>query len=283
MAEEIDPDSLGLATGVYIAGSVFGGMSGRLVAGLLADYLSWRVALGTLGTVSLCGAAYCLVSLPPSQQHRPQHRAPSEIGRRYLQPLQDAGLPWIFFGGFLLMGAFVTLYNYMTFRLLAAPYRLSQSAASWIFSIYLIGMASSTIAGALAGRLGRRKLYWPAVSLMLVGVLCTLAGSLWIVVPGIGLVTFGFFAAHSLASSWVSLRGRECRAQAASLYLCSFYLGSSVAGSLGGLVWSRHGWNGVVLMVALMVAGAFLVSLRLARLPPLPRGPVATDAVTVSG
>jgi MFS transporter, YNFM family, putative membrane transport protein len=143
--------------------------------------------------------------------------------------------------------------------------------------LYLFGMLSSTWAGALTGRFGRRHLYWPAVALMLGGVLLTLSTPLWVIAFGVGVMTFGFFGAHSLASSWVGVRGGECRAQAASLYLFGFYLGSSVAGWAGGLAWSRCGWNGVAGMVIAMVTGAFVIALRLSQLPPLPRTPAQIE------
>jgi YNFM family putative membrane transporter len=282
MAEEIDEHAVGLATGLYIAGSALGGMVGRLAAGVLADLYSWRVALALLGAVSLLGACYCWRKLPVSR-HFTVRRVPiSQLMRRYQQPLQDAGLPWMFLAGTLLMGGFVTVYNYLGFRLLRAPFFLSPSAASLVFTMYLTGMISSTWVGSLAGRYGRRRLYWPAVLVMLAGVLLTLTGSLWSIVAGVGLMTFGFFGAHSVASSWVGLRGRDCHAQAASLYLFGFYVGSSVAGSLGGLAWSRFGWPGVATLVATLVTLALAIALRLARLPPLPRS-AAMDPLAAAG
>lgn len=54
---------------------------------------------------------------------------------------------------------------------------------------------------------------------MLAGVLITLLPNLRLIIPGILLLTFGFFGAHSIASSWVSKRAKVARAQASSLYL----------------------------------------------------------------
>jgi len=83
-------------------------------------------------------------------------------------------------------------------------------------------------------------------------------------------MTFGFFGAHSIASSWVGRRARTAKAQAASLYLFVYYVGSSLLGSLGGVFWQRGGWGGVLALVLALIGIAFLISLRLARLQPLP-------------
>ncbi len=63
----------------------------------------------------------------------------------------------------------------------------------------------------------------------------------------------GFFAAHSVASSWIGPRARRAKGQASSLYLFSYYLGSSIAGTLGGVFWHSYGWNGVGGFIALML------------------------------
>ncbi|CCJ75314.1 Permeases of the major facilitator superfamily [Cronobacter muytjensii 530] len=94
---------------------------------------------------------------------------------------------------------------------------------------------------------------------MLCGLLLTLLSSLWLIFAGMLLFSAGFFAAHSVASSWIGPRARRAKGQASSLYLFSYYLGSSVAGTLGGLFWHRFGWNGVGGFIALLLVLALLV------------------------
>jgi YNFM family putative membrane transporter len=184
---------------------------------------------------------------------------------------RDPGLPWLFLEGFLLLGAFVTVYNYLGYRLLAPPYNLSQTMVGLIFALYLVGTFSSAWMGHLAGKLGRRKVLWTAFALMLAGVACTAMASLWMIIFGIAAVTFGFFGGHSIVSSWVGRRGGAAKAQASSMYLFSYYMGSSVAGWSGGLFYAADGWYGVALFVGALVLGGLVVSLWLYRLQPLPQ------------
>jgi MFS transporter, YNFM family, putative membrane transport protein len=184
--------------------------------------------------------------------------------------LQDAGLPWLYALGFLLMGVFVSLYNYISYRLIEQPFSMGQSAVGLLSVLYLIGMFSAVWAGRLADRLGRRKVLWIVLSVMLAGLLLTLATSLVLIVAGMALFTFGFFASHSVASSWVGLRARSHAALASALYLFFYYVGSSVIGSLCGLVWSAAGWPGVVGVLALAMGLAFAIALHLRILAPLP-------------
>jgi len=124
--------------------------------------------------------------------------------------------------------------------------------------------------GALASKVGRRRMLWVPFVIMLVGTALTRADTLVPIVAGLALVTFGFFGGHSIASSWIGLRARQAKAQASSLYLFCYYLGSSVVGSLGGLVWSRYGWSGVTLLTGALLLAGVLVAVRLFHVPPLP-------------
>src|SRR5262249_33933088 len=151
---------------------------------------------------------------------------------RYLA--KDAALPWLYTEIFLLMGAFITVYNYVAFHLLAPPYSLSQTVVGAIFLLYIVGSISSTWFGKLAGRLGRRRVVWIPIVVFLGGIALTAAQPLPLIVLGVAVVTVGYFGAHSIASSWVGRRGRASRAQATAFYMFFLYMGSSILGWAGG-------------------------------------------------
>jgi YNFM family putative membrane transporter len=269
LSEEIDGPSLGLSMGMYIGGSAFGGMVGRTVAAVLSDFYSWRVALGLMGAAGLYAAWEFWRSLPASKNFRPGKAGIAGLLDGARIHLRDAGLPWLFLLSFLLMGTFVSLYNYIGYRLLAAPFGLSQAGVGLLSVLYLLGIFSSVWAGRLADQLGRRNVLWLVMGVMLAGLLLTLLGSLPAIVVGMGLFTFGFFASHSVASSWVGRRARPPQALASAIYLFFYYLGSSVVGWVAGVVWAHAGWPGVVSMLGAILVVAMLIALRLRGLVPL--------------
>ena len=277
LSEEMHPDSIGLGMGLYISGNALGGMGGRLVAGVMADFVGWRAGVGAVGAIGLLAGLVFWRSLPPSRHFTVQPLHWKTLRGRFAGAFRDAGLPWLFAAGFLLLGAFVTVYNFIGYRLLAPPYGLSQAVVGLIFSVYLIGTFSSAWMGHLAGKLGRRKVLWTAFALMLVGVLLTLATSLALIVLGIVAITFGFFGGHSIASSWVGRRAGAAKAQASSMYLFAYYMGSSLAGAGGGLFYASHGWNGVAAFVGALVLAGLLIAWRLRHLAPLPGPPSKGD------
>ncbi|MET0981780.1 MAG: MFS transporter [Telluria sp.] len=269
LSEEIEGSSLGLSMGMYISGSALGGMTGRVLASVISDFYSWRMALGLLGAAGLYAAWEFWRSLPGSKRFRPGQGGLAGLADGMRRHAGDAGLPWLFALSFLLMGSFVSLYNYIGYRLLGPEFGLRQSAVGALSVLYLLGIFSSVWAGRLADRLGRRNVLWLVMSVMLVGLLLTLFGSLVAVVAGVGLYTFGFFASHSVASSWVGRRARAPQALASALYLFFYYLGSSLVGWVAGYLWEYGGWPGVVALLGAILVVAMLIGLRLRGLAPL--------------
>jgi YNFM family putative membrane transporter len=107
------------------------------------------------------------------------------------------------------------------------------------------------------------------MTVMTAGLLVTLFDSVVAVVAGTGLFTFGFFASHSVASSWVGRRARAPQALASAMYLFSYYLGSSVVGWGSGYVYARAGWTGEVAMLGAILMLALLAALRLRSIAPV--------------
>ncbi|BAQ72142.1 major facilitator superfamily protein [Pseudomonas sp. Os17] len=269
LSEEIHPQHIGLAMGLYIGGNAIGGMSGRLITGVLIDFVSWHTAMLVIGGLALLAAAVFWRILPESRNFRPRSLHPRSLLDGFTMHFRDAGLPWLFLEAFLLMGAFVTLFNYIGYRLLAEPYHLSQALVGLLSVVYLSGIYSSAKIGALADQLGRRRVLWGTIVLMLAGIALTLLPPLALVLVGMLLFTFGFFGAHSVASSWIGRRATKAKGQASSLYLFSYYAGSSIAGTAGGVFWHLAGWNGIGLFIGALLLGALLIAMKLAKLPPL--------------
>jgi YNFM family putative membrane transporter len=263
LSEEIHPSAIAFSMGLYISGNSIGGMSGRLLSGVIADFTSWRVAVAVIGCFALAGALMFWKILPPSRHFRPASLRPRSLLINFRLHWRDSGLPLLFAEGFLLMGAFVTLFNYIGYRLLSPPWSLSQAVVGLLSVVYLTGSWSSPKAGAMTAKYGRAAVLLASVTLMLAGVLITLANTLWLIFPGMMLFTAGFFAAHSVASGWIGPRARRAKGQASSLYLFSYYLGSSLAGTLGGVFWHHFGWPGIAGFITLLLLLALMTGFRL--------------------
>jgi MFS transporter, YNFM family, putative membrane transport protein len=251
LADEIHPSSLAGAVGTFVAGNGLGGLSGRLLGGVVTDVGNWRWGLGAVSLLSVLGAVVFVVLLRGLPAHPPS-RSPGGVH------LRDPLLRRLFIAGFVLMGGFVTIYNYLSYRLLRPPFNLPPAVVGLIFLAYLAGTAASVLAGRIADRRGARVVLAGSVLVSVVAVLLTVPDSLVLVLAGLVLMTAGFFAAHAVASGWVSRHAVSARGQAAGIYLFAYYFGSSVGGWIGGLVFERAGWTVTVLYVAALFAVALL-------------------------
>nr|WP_246136379.1 MFS transporter [Leekyejoonella antrihumi] len=260
LAEEVHGSDLGAAMGRYIAGTTIGGLAGRLLTSFAVDLTSWRWSLELAAVVSLLFTAAFLRAAPPSIYFRPQRIGLRSTWSHLLEHVRQPGLLALFGTGFLLMGGFVSFYNIIAFRLLAKPFSLPQSVIGLVFLMYLSGTLSSALAGRLADRLGRQRVLLGVEIVSWTGLIITLPANLPCVLVGMLLFTAGFFAAHAVASGWVGLLADRHRAEASSLYLFAYYVGSSVAGAIVGLAFSAAGWTGTVLFIGALYLAAIVVA-----------------------
>jgi YNFM family putative membrane transporter len=261
LGDEAPPAELGTAIGVYVAGNTLGGIAGRLVPGLVEESTSWRAAVALLGAVALLATLAFLRLLPPVRRRSStSSRAHEHVGA-VRDLLRDRDLLRLCALAFLLMGGFVACYNYLTFRLEAAPLGLSTTVTSLLFLAYLAGTVSSPVAGRLSDRFGRRPLALAGIVVSLAGLALTLPDRVAVITVGLLVFTAGFFATHSVASSWVSSRAAGRRGQASAMYLLAYYLGSSTFGALIGLAYQNAGWPAAAGAIGLLfVLGALTVA-----------------------
>jgi predicted MFS family arabinose efflux permease len=268
LSEEIHPDHAARAAGMYVAGTSVGGLLGRLVSGPVGEVVGWRI--GVLSVAALCGVgALGFVRLAPRPRgydpsRERSHRAGGLL-HRLAANLRSPRQLTLFALAFLLTGGFVALYNFLGFRLMAAPFHLPQTLVSLVFLAYLAGTWASSRAGAEATRFGRKRVLVVSIATMIVGVTITLSENLFVVLAGLVISTTGFFGAHAIASGWTGREATVGKAQAASLYTLFFYGGSSVVGWLGGVALDAAGWPAVTVTIVVLAGVAAVLALVLLR------------------
>jgi predicted MFS family arabinose efflux permease len=268
LTEEIDPAHAARAAGTFVAGTTIGGLLGRLVSSPVAEVAGWRMGVFTVSV--LCGiAALAFARLAPA----PRGFVPSRqsganpegtLAHRLVANLRSRRQLALFAQGFLLMGGFVALYNFLGFRLTGAPFFMPQFLVSLVFLAYLAGTWASSRAGAEATRFGRKRILLVSIAIMVTGVAITLSTNVFVVLAGLVVATAGFFGAHSIASGWTGQSAPVGRAQASSLYNLFYYGGSSLIGWFGGVAFDGYGWTAVaatilgLAVLAAVVAALFL-------------------------
>ncbi|WP_462418458.1 MFS transporter [Kytococcus sp. Marseille-QA3725] len=256
LGEEVTASAAAVAAGTYVAGTSLGGLMGRIVAAPVGDWLGWRAGVSSVAGLAAVAVIAFFVLPPQPQGFRAQRSSVRRVAGICRDHLHRPGLVAVYAQAFLLMGGFVAMYNYLTFRLEGAPYGLSVGAASLLFLAYLSGTWSARVAGGLAGRWGRLPVMLGSTACMVAGALVTLAVWLPMVIVGLVLFTAGFFGAHSVASGWAGAAAEHGRSQSTSLYTLAYYAGSSVVGYAGGFAFTGMGWGGLVAVIVGLAVGA---------------------------
>ncbi|WP_162595881.1 MFS transporter [Bacillus sp. CGMCC 1.16541] len=257
ISEEFPTKQVGTAMGLYVSGTTVGGLTGRVLTGVLTDIVSWHVTTFIIGLLSIFLSMLFWRYLPKETTNSTKTYSLPSFFNTLFTPFKRKELRALYVLSFLLMGSFVTTYNYIGYLLGASPYFLSQTALGFLFLIYFVGTFSSTYAGTIANSIGPRKVLLICMLLMIGGLFLTTSSSLILIIIALGTLTFGFFGSHSIASRLVGDYAISEKAQASSLYLLFYYLGASIIGTSGGFVLTHHGWMSLVFTLSIFIAIAF--------------------------
>jgi len=247
MGDEFEKPALLSAVGLYIGANTLGGIGGRIVGGAVAEAAGPAASFVTVGALTLAGLVLFWRLLPRARAFTPR---PFVLGGAVADLIGHLRNP-LLRGAYLLGGLnfliFINQYSYLTFRLAEAPFGLGARLLGMIFLTYLGGTLGSALSGRLAARLSQPACMALGIAIFMVGTAVTLAESLAWIVIGLTINAFGFFLAHSMASSWVGRHAERARGSASSLYLVFYYLGASLGSVWLEPFWQRGGWSGVAL------------------------------------
>ncbi|KAB1654796.1 MFS transporter [Pseudoclavibacter chungangensis] len=287
--EEVTRRAAPLVAGMFVAGNTMGGLIGRIVSAPIGELLGWRLGLLAVSVVAIVATLGYLWAVPEPRGFTPPPRGTNTLRDDAIETLRHVGLhlrtPALigtYAQALLLMGGFVAIYNFLGFRLVGAPYDLPTWLASLTFLAYLTGSIASPIAGNLATRFPRKGVLLGCIAVTAFGLVLTVFEPLWLVIGGLVIFTGAFFAAHSVAAGTAGSIPTHGRAQSSALYNLCYYLGSSVFGYLGGLLYESFGWTGTAGMVLGLVLVSAAAAIALIPWRP-PTGLIATGAIPTTG
>lgn len=252
LSEEISVGILGTAIALYLSGNTIGGMSGRVVSLLIAGYKGWHFAVLSIGIVCfLLGLIFAFI-MPASKHFIPQKVDFKRTLKLMKIFIKDTYLLSLFLIAFIAMGIFVSVYNYLGFRLEKPPFSFPHQIIAAVFLMYTVGVLGSLLAGKLSNRFSSKKIIWIIVVFMIIGLFLLMSPQTVFLILGLGLVTFSFFAAHTLASRMVSQRAPVGKSTATCIYWLFYYIGSSFFGSFTGKILSDFAWNGFIISLLIL-------------------------------
>ena len=253
LGERFDGRDAANAFAAYVTGNVASNLFGRLFASAVADHFGVSAAFILFAGLNVAGAA--LVSLTIKTPMRSDSQLPPT---RWTDSLRSPSLLASFGIGFCILFAFIGIFTYVNFVLVAPPFDLGMMSLGLVYLVFLPAILTTPLTGQVIRRLGTRSTLLATIGLAGVGLALVLQSGLTLVVIGLALVGVGTFAAQAVATAHVASTASD-RGMASGLYLASYFLGGLVGSAVLGALYERLGWAacvagvGVVLLVAALL------------------------------
>lgn len=229
--------------GLYIAGNAIGGMLGREISSFLAAEFSWRTASVSIGLLCALFALLFLAFSPRSRNFTPRQESFKSLIVSNLPLITSRKLIPFYLCGSLMLGIFVSLYNYLRFYLVKEPFNFSPGLIHYIYLMYTFGVFGSIATAKLDSLFNNFSVLQVIVLISIPGLLLLYIPNFWIVTLGLAVFTFNFFVVHVTCNRVVSDYSLTKRSVAISMYLLCYYLGSSFWGWCTGIVLDHLGWQ----------------------------------------
>ncbi|NLZ57977.1 MAG: MFS transporter [Corynebacterium sp.] len=265
LSEELHPRDLGRAMGLYIAGNTVGGLMGRLIPAGLLEFTHWQFALFGASAATLIFTVVMVVLLPRQKLFRPKKITLKYEVSAMITHWRNPRLALLFATAFLGMGTFVSLYNYLGFRMIE-QFGLSEVLVGAVFLMYLSGTWSSAQAGRLREKMGNGPAVIFLAITMIVSLVLMAVDNMWLTFIALFAFTASFFAIHSSASGWIGIIATKDRAEASSMYLFCYYIGSSAVGWFSGVIFTHASWLVFIAYLTVLLGGLLAIAVTLARL-----------------
>ncbi|KAA0876662.1 MFS transporter [Nitrincola tapanii] len=247
MSDEFSPQAMVAAVGLYIAANSLGGIVGRLLSAYVAEMWGWPMSFAALGGMTWIVAFFVLWALPSSRGFVPVPWHLKTLLQHLYEHLKSPTLLLAFLIGGINFAIFLNQYTYITFVLHEPPYSLPTAWLGALFLTYLSGTLASVLSGRLLQRFRPEQCMRMAITLLILGSLLSLHGTLPLLTVAFLINSYGFFWCHSVLSGWVGRHAQQAKASASALYLVFYYLGASLGGLYLFPFWQQWQWSGVVL------------------------------------
>ena len=180
-----------------------------------------------------------------------------------LMHLRNPALRASFGIGFCILFAFIGTFTFVNFVLVRAPIGIGMMALGFVYFVFLPSIFTTPLGGKAVLRFGTRPSLWAALAIAALGLPLLLGQALLPVIFGLGLVAVGTFFAQAVATGFVGRAAVIDRGSASGIYLACYFLGGLIGTAVLGRIFETFGWPACVGGIALSLATAALLGMRL--------------------
>ena len=162
--------------------------------------------------------------------------------------------------GSLMLGIFVSLYNYLGFYLVEPPFNFDPDIIHYIYLMYIFGVFGSVATAKLEEKFRCTSVLKTVIIISVAALLIMYIPIPMVVTLGLAVFTFNFFVVHVTCNRIVSEMSFSHKSIALSIYLLLYYLGSSFWGWATGLVLDHVGWQGFIASLIILTVILYLIA-----------------------
>ena len=243
LARTLPRKRLNVVMGSYISATVLGGLGGRLLGGWLHPPLHWRYAFFSASALVAVTVMLAVIVLPRSPK-RETHKFNGEDSFRALFQRRDLLLIYGCGAGGLLI--FSPIFNFLPYRLGAAPFHFSTELITLIYMVYVLGIFLGPVAGRMSSSLGGGNTLLAGTAILGMSLVLLLVPAVIGIIGGLLGVCAGFFTIHTVAVGLLNQKLVSGHGKANSLYMLLYYAGGWLGITGAGYAFERAGWPGVV-------------------------------------
>ena len=260
ITEEVSPRNRNKIVGLYIAGNAIGGMGGRVISSFVAGSYDWRVASVTIGLICAAFAIAFLCLAPRSVNFTPHKSRFHSLVLSNIALFTSGTLVPFYLCGSLMLGIFVSLYNYLGFYLVEPPFNFDPDIIHYIYLMYIFGVFGSVATAKLEEKFRCTSVLKTVIIISVAALLIMYIPIPMVVTLGLAVFTFNFFVVHVTCNRIVSEMSFSHKSIALSIYLLLYYLGSSFWGWATGLVLDHVGWQGFIASLIILTVILYLIA-----------------------
>lgn len=233
------------AFAAYITGNVASNLIGRLIAAGLVNAFGLATNFYVFAALNAAGAVLVFFTIRSAQRSGGSMMTPAPFAT-FAAHFANPALRIAFAIGFLILFAFIGIFTYVNFVLVAPPFQLAMMSLGLVYFVFLPSIITTPLAGRAVQKFGARAAMWGGFAVALISLPLMLSNMLALVLAGMALAAVGTFFAQAVATGFVSRAAMGDRGAASGLYLASYFVGGLAGSALIGQLFDRFGWSAAI-------------------------------------
>jgi predicted MFS family arabinose efflux permease len=268
----------GSAVGVVMSGLLLGTLLARTISGVVSTLFGWHVVFeGAAVAMAICAVAlaFRLPASPPLVRTSYARTLGSVFGLfRTIPRLRTRAAI-----GAVGFGAASAIFATMTLLLAGPPFGLNDAAIGLIGLFAVAGAMAAQVSGKLTDRGRTGTVLLLALAAAVLGAFALWLGGTNLIAFMAGMLFYDFALQATQVNNQATLYSLKpsARPLLTSAYMTSYFIGGTLGSAGALLIWPQWGWNGVVVLVAVLILAGLTLGIVDGRLARRERRSVVND------